>query len=59
MLNDDNHAQHICNSKRVVLFNVALFLLNACLSQNLYICSVFFPGIIIPVHLSLNVNNSY
>ena len=43
MLNDDTHAQHICNSKRVVLFRVALFLLNACLSQNLYISSVFFP----------------
>ena len=42
MLNDDTHAQHICNSKRVVLFRVALFLLNACLSQNLYISSVFF-----------------
>ena len=55
MLNDDTHAQHICNSKRVVLFRVALFLLNACLSQNLYISSVFFPGAIIPVHLSLNV----
>ena len=57
MLNDDTHAQHICNSKRVVLFRVALFLLNACLSKNLYISSVglFFPGAIIPVHLSLNV----
>ena len=55
MLNDDTYAQHICNSKRVVLFRVALFLLNACLSQNLYISSVFFPGAIIPVHLSLNV----
>ena len=42
MLNDDTHAQHICNNKRVVLFRVALFLLNACLSQNLYISSVFF-----------------
>ena len=42
MLNDDTHAQHICNSKRVVLFRVALFLLNAYLSQNLYISSVFF-----------------
>ena len=44
MLNDDTPAQHtrICNSKRVVLFRVALFLLNACLSQNLYISSVFF-----------------
>ena len=52
MLNDDTHAQHICNSKRVVLFRVALFLLNACLSQNLYISSVFFPGATIPVHLS-------
>ena len=30
MLNDDTHAQHICNRKRVVLFRVALFLLNAC-----------------------------
>ena len=55
MLNDDTHAQHICNSKRVVLFRVALFLLNACLSKNLYISSVFFPGAVIPVHLSLNV----
>ena len=55
MLNDDTHAQHICNSKRVVLFRVALFLLNACLFQNLFISSVFFPGAIIPVHLSLNV----
>ena len=56
MLNDDTHAQHICNSKRVVLFRVALFLLNACLSQNSYISSVFFfSGAIIPVHLSLNV----
>ena len=42
MLNDDTHAQHICNSKRVVLFRVALFLLNACLSKNLHISSVFF-----------------
>ena len=42
MLNDDTHAQHICNSERVVLFRVALFLLNACLSQNLCISSVFF-----------------
>ena len=56
MSNDDTHAQHnICNSKRVVLFRVALFLLNACLSQNVYISSVFFPGAIIPVHLFLNV----
>ena len=55
MLNDDIHAQHKCNSKRVVLFRVALFLLfMACLSKNLYISSVFFPGVI-PVHLSLNV----
>ena len=42
MLNDDTHAQHICNSKRVVLITVALFQLNACLSQNLNISSVFF-----------------
>ena len=56
MLNDDTHAQHICNSKSVVLFRVALFMLNACLSQNLYISSVFvFLGAMIPVHLSLNV----
>ena len=41
MLNDDTHAQHICNSKRVVLFRVALFLLNASV-PNLYISSVFF-----------------
>ena len=31
------------------------FLLNAWLSQNLYISSVFFPGANIPVHLSLNL----
>ena len=56
MLNDDTHTQNTCNSKRVVLFRVALFLLNACLSKKLYnISSVFFPGAIIPVHLSLNV----
>ena len=55
MSNDGTHAQHICNSKREDLFRAALFLLNACLSQNLYISSVFFPGAIIPVHLSLNV----
>ena len=42
MLNDGTDAQHICNSKRVVFFRVALFLLNACLSQNMYISSVFF-----------------
>ena len=57
MLNDDTHAQHICISKRVVLFRFVLFLLNACLDQNLYSIKVqyFFPGAIIPVHLSLNV----
>ena len=55
MLNDDTHAQHICNSKGVVLFVAALFLLNACLSQKLNISSVFFPSEIILVHLSLNV----
>ena len=44
----------ICNSKRVVLFRVALFLLNDCLSQNLYISSVFFPGAIIPVRTSFS-----
>ena len=55
MLNDDTNAQHICIRKRVGLFSFVLFLLNACLSQNLYKGSVFFPGAIIPVHLSLNV----
>ena len=55
MLNDDTHAQHICNSKRVVLFRVALFLLNACLSKTCIKIQYFFPGAIIPVHLSLNV----
>ena len=29
MLNDDTHAQHIYNSKRVVLSRSELFLLNA------------------------------
>ena len=42
MLNDDTHVQHICNSKTVVLFRFAPFLLNAGLSQNVYISSVFF-----------------
>ena len=45
----------IVNSKKVVLSRSALFLLNARLSQNLFISSVVFPGAMIPVYLSLNV----
>ena len=42
MLNDDTHAQHICNSKRVVLFRIALFLLNALsLPKLVYKFSIF------------------
>ena len=49
-MNDDTDAQHILNSKGVVLSRSALFLLN----QNLLIGSVFFPGAMIPVHLIIN-----
>ena len=53
MLNDDTHGQHICNSKRVFLCRVALFLLNV--PKLVYKFSIFFSGAIIPVHLYLNV----
>ena len=43
MLNDDTHAQHMQNSKRVVLSRSALTVSAKCLTvQNLYISSVFF-----------------
>ena len=56
MLNDDTHAKHILNSKRVVLSRSALTVSAKCLivPKLVYKFSIF-PGAKIPIHLSVNV----